>query len=87
MENLIHDLTAEEQLLYRSVEAAELRAHAKMHEFKEMAEVQLKGLQDTAVARTQATMAHVQALAKKYELALENYTFDFERLAFVPKQK
>jgi hypothetical protein len=80
-------LTNEEQLITRGFEAAELRAHNKMHEFKSTVEAQFNRLQAEATAKTQETIAHLQALAKKYEVKIEDAGFDFETLVFHSKPK
>ena len=85
MGNLLKELAVEEQLAVRTLEAAELRAHNKAYEFKITVEAQLKTLMAEAQAKGAATVAHLQTLAKKYELDVENVGFDFERLVFVSK--
>jgi len=83
--DILATLTAEEQLVTRTVEAAELRAHNQLLQFKMEVEARFKALQDAAQAKTKATTDHIEALAKKYELKIEEVGFDFESLAFRKK--
>ena len=75
-------LTKEEQLIVRSIEAAELRAHNKMHQYRAEAEAQFNKLQAEAHAKSKVTLEHLTVLAKKYELTVEDAAFDFETLVF-----
>jgi hypothetical protein len=83
---LLIQLTADEKLVVRAFESAELRAKVAAHEFKANAENQFRTLTAQAEAKTAETMAHLQMLAKTYDLDLENTGFDFEKLAFQPKK-
>lgn len=84
---ILATLTAEEQLIVRGIEAAELRAHNKLHEFKSTVEAQFRQIEHAAQTKTNATIAHLQGLAKKYELKIEDVAFDFETLVFHAKPK
>jgi hypothetical protein len=78
-------LTTEEQFAVRTVEAAELRAHNQLLQFKMEVEAKFKALQDAAQTKSKATLDHLTELAKKYELKIEEVGFDFEQLAFHKK--
>ena len=85
--DILARLTTEEQLVVRSIEAAELRAHNQLLQFKADVELRFKALQDEAQAKSKATGEHLQALAKKYNLNPDSTRFDFETLVFhaIPK--
>lgn len=80
-------LCGEDLLETRKLEAEELRAHNKVYEFKSTAETQLRTLQEAAATRATATMNHLQAMAKKYHLDIEQSGFDWDQMAFVQKKK
>ena len=83
--DVLATLTNEEQFVTRTLEAAELRAHNQLLQFKMEAEARFKTLQDAVEAKSKATASHLESLAKKYELKLEEVAFDFESLAFNKK--
>lgn len=82
---ILAKLTPEEQLAVRCVEAAELRAYNKVHQFKERVEAEFAALQADARIKTAATVAHLGELTKKYKLNVETVGFDFEALVFYAK--
>jgi hypothetical protein len=87
MANRLIALAEVEKLQVRTLEAAELRAHNKCYEFKAKAEEQLRAFQDAANARSNETRECLNALAKKYEIAADDFTFNFDWLAFEEKDK